>query len=119
MTLYEGLYFGIALSGLGVFCWIIHIMGQALTSCPDTGRAARAGSLVIMTGFAAIGFGVVALIAAFLPRLTLDGAANLYVTPGLAAVALGIGRTMAADQLRQVVSAAADRIAAAKAQRGG
>ncbi|MEO0913630.1 MAG: hypothetical protein AAFY59_11680, partial [Pseudomonadota bacterium] len=70
-------------------------------------------ALTIMTGFAALGFGVIALIAAIFPLLAEGNLSPLYTALGLAAIALGIGFTFAAGQLRDVVRDAATRAAQA------
>ncbi len=111
MTLFEILYFSLVFTGLGLLCLIVWKVGEAMADCPATGRAARAGALTIMTGFAALGFGVISLIAAIFPLLQEGNLSLLYTALGPAAIALGIGFTFAAGQLRAVVRDAATRAA--------
>lgn len=119
MTLHEIVFFAIGITGLGVLCMIVAAMGRALADCPDTGRAARAGAMVVLTGLACFGLGAIALIGAFLPVLTESGFSPLYLALGFCALALGVGFTYAAERLRDVVQDAANRIAARDAARAG
>ncbi|MEM1266397.1 MAG: hypothetical protein AAGI50_10320 [Pseudomonadota bacterium] len=115
MTTPEMVLFGIGLSGLIALCLIIALMGRALSECPDTGRAARAGAIVMMTGFSAFGFGAVSMIAAMLPILSVEfGVSPLYTALAFVAFALGTGFVYAAERLRQIVLEAEERVAARK-----
>jgi hypothetical protein len=89
---------------LGLTAMILRI-GEALGECPRTGRAARAASVTIATGFVAIGLGGVAIIAAGLAMMNSSGAAALFAV-GLACVTLGLGFTHAVTLLRETVRAA-------------
>ncbi|MEM9431273.1 MAG: hypothetical protein AAGA32_17510 [Pseudomonadota bacterium] len=113
MTTPELVLFGIGLSGLIALCLVIALMGRALSACPDTGRAARAGAIVIMTAFSAFGFGAVSMIAAMLPILSSQvGLSPLYTALAFVAFALGTGFAYAAERLRRIVLEAAERVAA-------
>ncbi|QHQ37161.1 hypothetical protein [Algicella marina] len=109
MTSFEITYFALSLTGLAVLCTIVWQMGAAMADCPATGRAAKAGALTILTGFAAIGAGIVALVAALFPILTAGGLSPLYTALGFTGIALGIGFTFAAGRLQAVVLEAANR----------
>lgn len=85
---------------------VLVAIGRAAAQCPQIGAAARVGTLVITTGFVALGTGVIAIIGAFLPML-MDGAANgLYLALGFLCLALGLGFSTAALRLRDILNAA-------------
>jgi len=101
---------GCALAGLS---YMIFRIGDALTDCPVTGRAARAGSLTIVTGFVAIGSGAVIIIAAgvfvALSEIAIEGA---MAALGISVLCLGLGFTHAVATLRDVIAQAAKQAAA-------
>ena len=101
----------LALAGLS---YMIFKIGDALTDCPATGRAARAGSLTIVTGFIAIGTGAVMIMAAgvFTAFAGID-IETVLAAIGLALLGLGLGFTHAIATLRDVVAQAAKQAAAA------
>ncbi len=113
MFTYFILYFGLAACALIALAIMIFRIGAALTDCPITGRAARAGALTIVSGFAAIGSGGIILIAAFamvlVPGLTLAG---LMGALGLSLLCLGLGFTQAVASLRDVIAQAAAAVKA-------
>ncbi|PJI93034.1 hypothetical protein BC777_1901 [Yoonia maricola] len=100
-----------ALAGLS---YMIFRIGEALSDCPATGRAARAGSLTIVTGFIAIGTGAVMIIAAGI-FMTLAGinVETVLAAIGVSLLGLGLGFTHAIATLRDVVAQAAARSEAA------
>ena len=108
MHIYFILYFSLAACALIGLAAMIFRIGAALTDCPVTGRAARAGALTIVSGFAAIGSGGIILIAAFaillMPGFT---AAGLMGALGLSLLCLGLGFTQAVASLRDVIAQAA------------
>lgn len=99
-------YFTLALGGLGAVAAILVLIGRAAADCPQTASAAKLATLVVTTGFVAIGAGVVTLIGAALPVLAAGAATGLYVALGLALIALGIGFQIAATTLRDILRAA-------------
>lgn len=99
------IYFTLTLSVLAALDAMILLIGSRIGECPQTGRAARAASVTIATGFAAIGGGAVLLIAAGLPLLG-GGLAPTLLATGLAALCLGLGFTHAVTTLRAVLPAA-------------
>ena len=104
-------FFLVAAGVLTALSIMIFRIGDALTECPVTGRAARAGSLTIVTGFVAIGGGAVLIIAAgvfsALPQL---GSEAVMAALGLSVLCLGLGFTQAIATLRDVVAQAAKQI---------
>ncbi len=112
MVVYFILYFILAACALAALAVMIFRIGQALTECPNTGRAAKAGSLTIVSGFATIGAGGILLIAALVvvavPKMTVPG---LMGALGLALLCLGLGFTQAVASLRDVVAQAAKAVA--------
>ena len=93
----------VALFALAV---VLVVIGRAAEQCPQIGAAARVGTLVITTGFLALGAGAIAIIGAFLPIL-ISGAANgLYLALGFLSLALGLGFSTAALRLRDILHAA-------------
>ncbi|NNJ67910.1 MAG: hypothetical protein HKP54_07700 [Boseongicola sp.] len=102
MTFIVSAYFIGALSVLIALSVMILKIGTVLGQCPDKGQAARAGSITIATGFAAIGAGCVTLIAAALPALGF-GLMALCICLGGATLALGLGFSNAVATLRSVM----------------
>ena len=54
------LYFVFITTALIALTFLAHVilkMGQALSSCPKTSAAAKAGSLVVVRGFVVVGIG--------------------------------------------------------------
>ena len=100
------IYLALGFTGLIALCVVLIQIGRVASACPQIGAAAKLGTLVVTTGFAAIGAGVIALIGAALPLL-LEGQANgLYIAVGCMAIALGIGFYNAATTLREILRAA-------------
>jgi len=100
----------IALTGLS---YMIFKIGDALSDCPATGRAARAGSITIVTGFTAIGSGAVLILAAGVFSMFASvGADAVMAAIGLSLLGLGLGFTHAVAALRDVVAQAAKQAAA-------
>ncbi len=81
-------------------------LGKECRKCPTTGPAATAATLSVMGAFTSIGFGVVALFAAFAGELHLGSLPTALVSTGGAAVVLGIGFSIAATALRDALSRA-------------
>lgn len=102
----DQIFLSIGFAGLAALCGVLIVIGRAATECPQIGAAARVGTIVITTGFASIGAGVIALIAALLPVIVTEEYNGLYLALGLAAIALGIGFYSAATTLRDVLKAA-------------
>lgn len=100
------IYLTLGFLGLSALCVILISIGRAAADCPQIGGAARVGTLVVTTGFCAIGVGVIALIGAFLPMLMRGDANGLYLAIGLVSLALGIGFYNAAQILRDLISSA-------------
>ncbi len=99
-------YLAAGFTGLAALCVVLVVIGRAAADCPQIGAAARVGTLVVTTGFAAIGAGIIGLIGAALPLL-LEGRANgLYIALGCVAIALGIGFYNAATTLREILRSA-------------
>ncbi|MEJ8562844.1 hypothetical protein QTO30_17590 [Yoonia sp. GPGPB17] len=100
---------GCALAGLS---YMIFRIGDALSDCPATGRAAKAGSLTIVTGFVAIGTGAVMIIAAgIFTALAGINVETVLAAIGVSLLGLGLGFTHAIATLRDVVAQAAARSA--------
>ncbi|MEM9099081.1 MAG: hypothetical protein AAGC79_11215 [Pseudomonadota bacterium] len=96
-------YYPIALSGLAVLSTILVLIGRATKDCPQLSGAARLVSMIVTTGFATIGVGVIALIGAFSPRFGDQLIEVVSVAVGLAAIALGFGFWTAAVNLRDLL----------------
>lgn len=99
-------YLGTGFAGLAVLCIVLIVIGRAAASCPEIGAAARVSTLVVVTGFCAVGTGVIALIGAALPYLASARGDGLYLATGCLAIALGIGFYNAASTLRDLLAAA-------------
>ena len=111
MSLIFPIYFILAACALAALSFMIFKIGDALADCPTTGRAARAGSLTIVTGFVAIGSGGVLIIAAAVfMSLTNIAVEGVMAALGLSILCLGLGFTHAVATLRDVVAQAADRV---------
>lgn len=104
----DALYLSLAFTGLAALAAVLVLIGRMAQECPETAGAARLGTWVVVTGFAAIGAGVIALIGAALPYVLQGGKSGLYLTLGLVAVALGIGFYNAATTLRDILKTSAD-----------
>lgn len=102
----EILFLSIAFAGLAALATVLIVIGRAAADCPQIGGAARVVTLVVTTGFAAIGAGVILIAASMLPLLALGRATGLYIALGLVGIALGIGFYNAAGMLRDALQAA-------------
>jgi hypothetical protein len=76
MTLAILAYFAVTLATLIALGRMILQVGRSMGDCPQTGAAARAGSVAITAGFIAIGMGGVILVSAVIPAL----AGNAWAT---------------------------------------
>ncbi len=94
----------LSLGLLMLLCMALMILriGTLLGDCPKSGRAARAGSVTIATGYAMVGLGGVVLIGAAIPLLE-GGLVALLPALGLVAICLGLGFSHAVAILRAVV----------------
>lgn len=98
-------YFALTTALLLGLAFMILRIGRALGECPQKGRAARAASVTIATGFVAIGMGGVSIIASFLAMGRPETSVLLFAV-GLASLILGLGFTHAITLLRAAVIAA-------------
>lgn len=99
-------FLALGIGGLIALASVLVIIGRAAANCPQIGSAAKVGTLVITTGFLALGAGAIAIIGAFLPIL-LEGQVNgLYLALGFLSLALGLGFSNAAVRLRDILNAA-------------
>ncbi len=107
-------YFLVTAISLAGLSYMIFRIGEALSDCPATGRAAKAGSLTIVTGFVAIGTGAVMIIAAgVFTALAGINVETVLAAIGVSLLGLGLGFTHAIATLRDVVAQAAARAATA------
>lgn len=102
----DTIYFTLGFTGLASLALILVLIGRAAAACPQIGASARVGTLVITTGFVALGIGAIALIGAFLPLLTEGRASGLYLALGFLSLSLGLGFSHAAVRLRDILNAA-------------
>ncbi|MEM9138545.1 MAG: hypothetical protein AAGB15_01820 [Pseudomonadota bacterium] len=100
------IYLGGGFAALLALCVVLVVIGRAAAECPQLAGAAKVGTLVITTGFAAIGTGIIALIGAALPFLMTGQVNGLYLALGMVSIALGIGFYNAATTLRDLLRAA-------------
>jgi hypothetical protein len=102
------IYFALAACALVALSIMIFKIGDALSDCPVTGRAAKAGSLTIVTGFMAIGAGGVLIFAArelaALREMDIQG---VMAALGISLLCLGLGFSHAVATLRDVVAQSA------------
>ncbi len=105
------IYFTASFGLLAILNLIVLRIGAAMGACPQTGQIARAASVTLATGFAAIGGGAVLMIAAALPLLQ-GGAPATMLAMGLAALVLGLGFSHAMTLLRHAVQPARQSAAA-------
>ncbi len=94
------LYITFALGAVIALTLMILRIGALVGDCPVTRARARAVSITIATGFAAIGAGGVIMIGAVLPVLKDAPFAALMLALGFAALCLGLGFTHAMGTLR-------------------
>ena len=102
----DTIYFSFGIAGLAALALVLVIIGRAAAACPQIGASAKVGTLVITTGFLALGVGAIALIGAFLPLLTEGRASGLYLALGFLSLALGLGFSNAAVRLRDILNSA-------------
>ena len=100
MLLIGLLYTTLALGAVIALTQMILRIGAMVGDCPVTQARARAVSVTIATGFAAIGAGGVIMIGAVLPVLGDAPFAALMLALGFAALCLGLGFTHAMGTLR-------------------
>ncbi|MEM7176565.1 MAG: hypothetical protein AAGD47_07815 [Pseudomonadota bacterium] len=105
-----GIFYLTAFLGLGALCYVLLFVGRAASQCPQSTAAARLASVVVTTGFAAIGAGAIAIVGAALPAVSIANTEPLSMTIGITAIGLGIGFWNAASLLRDLVKEA-DRAA--------
>lgn len=97
------IYLTVGLLGLGALCTVLAVIGRVAGACPQIGAAARVGTWVVVTAFAAIGAGIISLGGALLPQLIEGRGDGLYLAIGCVAIALGVGFAQAAGTLRQIL----------------
>ena len=102
----DTIYFSLGFAGLAALALVLVIIGRAAAACPQIGASAKVGTLVITTGFIALGVGAIALIGASLPMLAEGRASGLYLALGFLSLALGLGFSTAAIRLRDILNAA-------------
>jgi hypothetical protein len=110
MTLAILAYFAITLATLIALGRMILQVGRSIGDCPQTGAAARAGSIAITAGYIAIGMGGVILVSAVIPALAANAdpaerAVIVLLAIGLACVTLGLGFAHALGNLKAIVTA--------------
>lgn len=103
MILFATLYIALGFGALAALATMILRIGALLGDCPQSRRTARAASVTIATGFAAIGAGGVILIGAVLPILEDAPLAAFLAALGFAALCLGLGFTQAVGTLRALM----------------
>ena len=103
MLLLATLYIVLGFGGLAALAIMILRIGALLGECPQSKRTARAASIAIATGFAAIGAGGVILIGAALPIMEQAPLAGFLGALGFAALCLGLGFTQAVGTLRALM----------------
>lgn len=109
MLLLATLYIALGFGALAALATMILRIGALLGECPQSKRTARAASVTIATGFAAIGAGGVILIGAVLPVLAEVPLAGFLGALGFAALCLGLGFTQAVGTLRALMQDAQDK----------
>ena len=101
-------FMGLSAMALVVLSWMILKVGAALSDCPVTGRAARAGALTIVTGYAAIGAGAAVLASAIaISAIEIAPFEGFLAALGVVVMCLGIGFGHAVRTLREAVAVAA------------
>lgn len=103
MLLLATLYIALGFGALAALATMILRIGTLLGECPQSKRTARAASVTIATGFAAIGAGGVILIGAVLPIMEQAPLAGFLGALGFAALCLGLGFTQAVGTLRALM----------------
>ncbi len=93
-------YILFALTAVGALTLMILRIGAMIGDCPVSAARARAVSITVATGFAAIGTGGVVMIGAVLPFMAKAPFAALMLALGFAALCLGLGFTHAMGTLR-------------------
>lgn len=94
-------YFSISLAALAGLCTILYRTGTLLGGCPRVGAQARPAVIVVVTGFAVIGAGAVAICGALLSLV--NDYVTLSLVVGVALIVLGLGFRHAAETLRRVM----------------
>ena len=104
MILYSLTYILLGFGALAAVRTMILRIGAMLGACPDTCAAARAASVTITTGFAAIGAGGVIMVAAVMPLFPQTVFATFLLALGFVSLCLGLGFTHAIGTLRAVIT---------------
>jgi len=97
-------YILFALSAVGALTLMILRIGAMVGDCPASTARARAVSITIATGFAAIGSGGAIMIGAILPFMAQAPFAGLLLALGFAALCLGLGFTHAMGTLQAALA---------------
>ena len=97
------IFYGTAFAVLIVLAAVLVLVGRAAGRCPQSANAARIATLVVTTGFLAVGAGAIGLAGVALA--TLDSGDPIAGLVGLA-IALGFGFVWAARRLQEVIAAA-------------
>lgn len=105
------LYIALGFGTLAALATMILRIGALLGDCPQSIRTARAASVTIATGFAAIGAGGVILIGAAMPLAEQAPLAGFLGALGFAALCLGLGFTQAVGTLRALMQDAQAKVA--------
>ena len=112
MFVFAAIYIALGFGALAALATMILRIGTLLGECPKSKRIARAASVTIATGFAAIGAGGVILVGAVLPLLAEVPLTGFLAALGFAALCLGLGFTQAVGTLRALMQDAQQKAAA-------
>ncbi|WP_298858188.1 hypothetical protein [uncultured Sulfitobacter sp.] len=103
MFVFAALYIALGFGALAALATMILRIGTLLGECPQSKRTARAASVTIATGFAAIGAGGVILVGAVLPLMAEVPLTGFLGALGFVALCLGLGFTQAVGTLRALM----------------
>lgn len=96
-------YVAIAVATTATMTALLWAIGRAASACPVSGRAVRGVALAVIGAYACITLGLIALIGALGVETDLGDARRLFAQIGAAALAAGVGFSIAAATLRDAV----------------
>ena len=105
MTLGMFLILGAGAAIVAGLAQLLRSVGREMARCPVNGAASRATSLVVLGVFVSMGLGATGVVAALVSAARTDTASEVVMGTGIVAILLGIGFSIAATVLRDVMRA--------------
>lgn len=97
------IYLSINLLAVVALAGMIVCIGSMMSDCPQTGARNRVVAVAIATGYAAVGAGLVVIVAGLAALSTEDSAKALIFGSGFSLLCLGLGFAHGVSMLRAIV----------------